>query len=435
MSKKSLIFKYSLLVAIFVFLFSHLLFKEFNFIELPPLKGYNVSSKMPEINIKECFDGNFQQKEDDYINDAFGFRSLYVRLHNQIKFSVFKSPTANGVIIGKENYFYEENYIKAYTGVDFLGEDSINKIVNRINFISDTLTKLNKQLIIVFAAGKASFYPEFIPDNYLPVKGNTNYKALLNRIKNTRVNYIDFNQWFIQQKASSKYPLYPKYGIHWSNYGTFLAADSLIKKIEFLRKIDMPNLIYNDIELKQPFDIDYDIADGMNLLFRLKSFDMAYPKIKTGPSENKIKPSVLVISDSFYWGMYGFGIANSFTDDHFWYYNKQVYPETFKSELFVEDLNINDEIEKHDVIIVMATEATLPKIGWGFFENIENVFKGVWVPKVEKVKDITELEETRRSIRGDIKWMKQIEGKAKERKISVDSMLTLDAIWTLEHQN
>ena len=49
---------------------------------------------------------------------------------------MFRLPTAFGVIIGKENYFYEENYIKAYTGVDFLGEDSLSRMVNRIKFIS-----------------------------------------------------------------------------------------------------------------------------------------------------------------------------------------------------------------------------------------------------------------------------------------------------------
>ncbi|MDO8999332.1 MAG: hypothetical protein Q7W45_06170 [Bacteroidota bacterium] len=425
----SRIYKQCLLAIIFAILFIPFIQNKFKIFEILPLHGDISIAEDAYLNNTGWFSGVYQEKQETHLNSAFGFRELVVRLHNQLKFSVFNLPTAKGVVIGKENYFYEENYIKAYTGVDFIGEDSIDKIVSRINFISDTLSKLNKQLIIVFAAGKASYYPEYIPNNYLPVKGKTNYKILSTGIKNTSVNYIDFNEWFVAQKAISKYPLYPQYGIHWSNYGAVLAADSIIKKIEFLRKIDMPNLIYNEVELKPSFGIDYDIADGMNLLVKLRSIDMAYPKIKTEPAENKIKPSVLVVSDSFYWGMYDFGIANSFGNNHFWYYNKQVYPETFKNELFVEDLDIKTEIIKHEVFIVMATEANLSNIGWGFFEKMERNFKGV----INLKNTTNHINDLKKKILEDKKWMEDINKKAIKKNISVDSMLTLDAMWIIEH--
>lgn len=435
MEKFAIILKRGLLLIIFATLFLPLIQYQFKIIEIGPLFGDISIPQKSHFTNKEWFSGDYQQNEEEFQNSSFGFRELFVRLHNQLKFSFFHAPTANGVIIGKENYLYEENYIKAYTGIDFLGEDSIHKITNRIKFISDTLTKLNKQLLIVFAAGKASFYPEYIPDVYFPIKGKTNYKVFSDEIKNSGINNIDFNNWFIEQKDKSKYPLYPKYGIHWSNYGTVLAADSILKQIEYLRKIDVPNLIYNDIKMKPPEGIDYDVADGMNLLFRFKSFDMAYPTIKTESSENKIKPSVLVISDSFYWGMYDFGIANSFSNDHFWYYNKQVYPETFKSELFVEDLALKEEIEKHDVIVVIATEATLPKIGWGFFEQAEKYFRGVKNSQISGFRIQKQIRDFKIAISGDKKWMEQIQQKAKERGISADSMLTLDALWIIENKN
>jgi hypothetical protein len=434
MKDRSNIFKKSLLGMIFLVLFVHLIQNETDFFKLPPLQGYVDKPEKPVLNFASWFSADYQIQHDVYRNATFGFRSLYVRLDHQIAFSFFDKIKAIGVIKGKENYFYEINYLKAYSGEDFLGEDSIRKITDRMKFISDTLTKLNKQLIIVFAAGKASYYPEYIPDNYFPVKGNTNYKALSSAVKTAGLHCVDFNSYFMNQKGRSKYPLYPKYGIHWSNYGAALAADSIIKKIENLRTIDMPNLIYNEVELKQPVGIDYDIGDALNLLFRLKSFDMANPTIKTEKAKNKIKPSVLVISDSFYWGMYGFGIANSFKNDHFWYYNKQVYPETFSDELFVEDLDLGKEIHDHDVFIIMATEATLPQIGWGFLDNSESFFKGVKTPVEKKLDFIQRLKDLRRAIKGDNKWMSEIEQKAQKRGISVDSMLTLDALWVLEQK-
>ena len=39
------------------------------------------------------------------------------------------------------------------------------------------------------------------------------------------------------------------------------------------------------------------------------------------------------------------------------------------------------------------------------------------------------------AIKGDAKWIEQIQQKAKDRGISADSMLTLDAIWQINNSN
>lgn len=209
----------------------------FEFKALEPLKGTVNNPEDATFSKKDWIDGTYQEKKELYINSMFGFRSFCIRLNNQIAFNFFNKAKANGVIVGKENYLYEESYINAYTGKDFLGEDSISHTLNRLKFISDTLSRLNKQLIIVFAAGKASYFPEYIPDKYLPILEKTNYKSLSDGAKKLGLNVIDFNKWFVENKNKSKYPLYPLQGVHWSTYGTTLAADSLIRKIEFLRKL------------------------------------------------------------------------------------------------------------------------------------------------------------------------------------------------------
>ncbi|MCZ8286540.1 MAG: hypothetical protein O9353_13905, partial [Bacteroidia bacterium] len=136
-----------------------------------PLKGDIKLPENIEFDKEDWFSGYYQEEKEKYINSAFGFRNQFVKLNNQIAYSMFRKAKANGVIIGKETYLYEQSYINAYTGTDFLGKDSIDHTIGRLKFISDTLNKLGKQLLVVFAAGKASFYPEYIPDKYLPVRG------------------------------------------------------------------------------------------------------------------------------------------------------------------------------------------------------------------------------------------------------------------------
>lgn len=435
MGRFSDIYKKSLLAGVFVVMLIPMIQDNLNLKKVYALKG---DVKLPE-NIsfakEDWFSGYYQEEKEAYINCAFGFRNQFVKLNNQIAYSLFGKANANGVIIGKDTYLYEKSYIDAYTGTDFLGEDSIRHTIERLRFISDTLHKLNKQLIVVFAAGKASFYPEFIPDKYLPVKGNTNYRSLSEGARNAGLNTIDFNKWFVENKYKSKYPLYPQHGVHWSTYGTALAADSLIKTIEHLRHIDAPELKFTGVTMEQPHDVDYDIADGMNLLFRFKSFDVAYPKMLPVDATGKTKPKVLVISDSFYWGMYNLGIANCFENDHFWYYNRQVFPESATKELLVENLDIGEELNKHEVFVIMATEATLRKISWGFIEAAEAYYKGKTVKKVVDTVYQSKLNDLIEYIKKDEQWLSDTKKRAREKNISLDSMLVLEAKWQIDHPN
>lgn len=432
------IFKNVLFALLLLLLFLPIFQQNMNLIELKKLNGI-VKSPQDITLIKELWlSHEYQEKKEDYLNSTFGFRNFLVRLNNQITYCAFNKANANDVIVGKENYLYEESYINAFTGKDFIGEDSIKNIIKSLQFISDTLKKLDKQLIVVFAAGKASYYPEFIPDKYLSKKQDkTNYKCFAEYAKNAKLNIIDFNRWFVDNRYKSKYPLYPQHGVHWSTYGTVLAADSLIKKIEQLRNIDAPNFRFNGVKMQQAYDVDYDIADGMNLMFKLKSFDLAYPKMDKIVVENKTKPKVLVISDSFYWGMYNLGISNCFQNDHFWYYNKQVFPESSVKETTTDQIDLTSAIASHEVFVIMATEATLKQIGWGFIKRTEQHFKdnNSETKKFNSVEYMRHVKEFISFIKTQPKWMIDVNQKANEKNITIDSMLVIEAMWQIDNNN
>jgi hypothetical protein len=366
-----------LFIFILILLIVPIIQNKFNIIKIEPLKGAITEPEKKYFSIKDWLSGDYQEQEEKYLNETFGLRSFFIRINNQIAFSFFGKAKANGVIIGKNNYLYEENYIKAYYGTDFIGIDSINNRIQRLKFIQDTLKKLNKTIIVVFAAGKGSFYPEYFPDEYITkLRGKTNYEYHVKFAKEAGLNFIDFNKFFIENKNKSKYSLYPQFGVHWSYYGMAIAADSIIRYIEKTRKIDMPNLFWDELTLDtdNSHTGDNDIIDGMNLLFKLKSFPMAYPHIKFQSDSGKTKPSVLVVSDSFYWAIFNFGFPSAFSTNHFWFYNRQIFPDSYQKPFETSQVNLRDEINKHDVIIIMANEATLPKLGWGFIENTYSLY-------------------------------------------------------------
>lgn len=426
-----IIFVFCILILIIPFLH-----EKTKIIKVKPLKGAIVAKKKPEFEFKKWMDGEFQPAEEEYVNENFGFRNIFVRINNQLSFWLFNKVNVSDVIIGKENYLFERMYIDAYKGADFIGEDSIRSRMEKLKFINDTLTKLNKSLILVFAADKATFYPEYIPEKYninIPGKKlNFDYHVMF--AKEQELNYINFNKYFSSIKNSIKYPLYPKYGIHWSNYGMYIAADSIIHYIEKLRQEDLPEMQLDTILWEKPKGDDYDVADAMNLLFVLKSFPMAYPIIHFESTDRNKKPNLLVISDSFYWGLFNMGFSNGFEKSNFWYYNNQVFPESYSQPTSVKDLNLNNEIKNHDVFIILGSEGTMYNFGWGFIENAYTLFKGVNIDQVDNRLFEKEVKDKMDYIKTDKKWMEQVEHKAKEYKISVDSMLRKDAMWVIKNK-
>ncbi len=341
-----------------------------------PLKGAISVPVNPKLNLKDWFSASYQTEKGKYYNDAFGFRSLFVRINNQVALSLFRELHAFSVYFGKENYLYELNYMKARYGADFIGPDSIEQRINKLKFIQDQLfERYNKNLIVVIAAGKGSYYPEYFPPEISYPSGPTNYETHVRMAREAGLKIIDFNGWFLENKFKSPYPLYPRYGIHWSVYGAVLAADSILKTIEDMRRIDLPGLFWDRVELKKAQKDDYDLGYGLNLLFKLKRDKMAYPVLKFESAEGKTKPSVLVISDSFFWGMFKFGITKSFSTNDFWFYNKEIYHSVIGPPVSVDQVSLWEQIQSHDVILLMATESNLPKFGWGFIEEAYQLLK------------------------------------------------------------
>lgn len=417
-------------------LFLPLIQEHLNISKIRPLAGDYVPAPDVELTRKTWLNKRFQEKKDSFLHDNFGYHNTYVRIHNQIVFSLFKKAKANGVVVGKDNYLYEERYISAYYGNDFIGIDSIKKKMFMVKFLADTLKKQNKTFFIVFAPGKAAYFPEYIPENKKMIKGITNIEVYSQLARELKIPHIDFHSWFIQNKNKSKYPLVPKYGIHWSFYGSALAADSILKTIEMDRNINVPDMNYDEIRIEKGKNTDIDIENGMNLLYRLKPENLAYPEVKfpINLKPGETKPSVLVIADSYYWQIYSMGISNIFDRSDFWYYFKSAHSTRYEKSKKIEEVDIIDEVNQHNVIIIMSTDVHLANFGWNFIETLFGYYNGVIPRTLVDPTFSKKINKAMKDIRQDEVWFKEIQEKAARKKIPVDSMLYLDAQWVVNEE-
>ena len=316
----------------------------------------------------------WQNSIEDQVKQNMGCANHWVRLHNELNFRLFRYTNAEKLVLGKNDCFYEEMYITEYLGHNYIGKDFVEKKVENLKILQKLLQeKYGVELLLVFEPGKAHFCPENIPDRYQPtVKTTSNYEAFTAACDRAGVHYLDLNGYFSHLKATSPHPLYSKYGVHWSSYGLWQAADTLARYIEHECRINLPDIVFAiDSNSKYNKDLDFDLEPAMNLLSPLPHETLNFPICYFRHDDSSFtQPRVLTIADSYYWSIWNSGIAeNLFSDNTFWYYNLTVYPNIWDPIEWVDKSKMKEVIENKDIILLMITDANLYNFGWQFVEE------------------------------------------------------------------
>ena len=343
----------------------------FHFFKVPGLSGVYVMSQKPVYTFDGLVDGSFQSNADVYIKENTDFRADFVRLHNQIDYTLFGN--INTILtLGKNNYIFDPNYIYALEGKDFLS-DSI-KSHEKKSFASakQILDSLNIPLFFIIAPNKANFYKEYLPAEFKKSRNNnqTFFKKL---VLENNVTVLDMDAHFYDIKITSEHTLMPKYGAHWSTYGASLVADTLLRQVEKKLKKKVASYKITSIDkISEAKFNDDDYLASLNLIAKWKSPELSYPQLSF---IDGYKPNLLIISDSFFWNFYDLGVVeNCFSSlTEFWYYNKSVY-NTKRSKVANRTGSVSiANLKNRDAIVFIATAPSMLDFGYGFFEQLNQL--------------------------------------------------------------
>lgn len=398
-------------------------------ISMTPLTGVKDSLTKPEFTIGKFLDGSYQDSLIKYTSERAGFRPWLIRLKNQVDYSLFNYTISGGVVIGKEGCLFLNSYVNNYCGIDFLGTSQIDYEVKRLALVSRELKKKNVGFLLILAPGKATYEQEKIPGRFRK-RHVTNYEYYASRLASSQIDFIDMNRWFRQMKGHLSYPLFPKKGVHWTSYGVGLAADSMVRYIEKMKNIDMPEIICDHVDLSDTIKLtDNDAGDLMNLFCLAGKESMPYPEFRYN-KEGKFRPNVVVIADSYWWGFITSGISwNVFGKTRYWFYNKDIYEEEQKIGT-VAGTNIRQELERQDLVIMLISEATWMLFPFGFTE----AFMQDYQPRTDADREV-QLGLMIEKIRNDPEWYRSIEDKAAKNRVSVEEQLRRDAEYMVEQAN
>jgi hypothetical protein len=376
------------------------------------------------------FKGIYQEQLERYVQSSLPGRDLFVRFVNSWRYILFHQTNVKNVIVGKNDVLYQDFYIDALLGRDFVGRDKIIDDVRKFKIIQDSILQYGKLLMMVIAPGKPSVYSEFLPDSiYLENISNTNYSLYVSELKARGCFFIDARNWFIKLKPDSEFPLFPKNGTHWSGHTIPMLMDSIVRFVESKSNFELDNFnISPGVIVNHDFRFtDNDIGITLNLLHKPSQWNLTYPVVKFEVSENK-KPQLLSIGDSFnqsFWGFYPFYKMLFGVNTQQWYYNKLIaYPDDLERKMIeVKKLDIFTEVMSRDIILIVSTEQNLNNFCFQFADQ--------FYPYAEYgLQNFSKLrEEYIFKIKSDSSWMNQVRLKATTAGIPLNTMIQLDANW------
>lgn len=220
---------------------------------------YGVSNQVefPRYGIQDICDGGYQIQIDEWYKDNFPLRSWFVRVNNQILYTL--GATINdAIIVGKNGWFYTEEYTSnMLTEVAEANKQRIEEYAETVRLLKDKIEKSGKEFVYVITPSKAEVYPEYLPVRYnMLMEKRTgitnNYDYLKEQLTLQGVPFIDMIM--ILENNKGEIPFFSKTGIHWNYYASSMCAERVVKAID-----NNINTQINVIESDMPYGTEQDV--------------------------------------------------------------------------------------------------------------------------------------------------------------------------------
>lgn len=274
--------------------------------DIGKLKG----SRGPKVKIHTVVD-QFEQE--------FWGRSMLIRLRNQFLYSVHHEIRARNVIQGQTGVLFEESYFKSTLGWDALDSATV---LEKFDRFKNWQQESGVPLTFVVVPGKTSVVTrEHWPEKYAqekPIVKNANYHAFRELFSSdTTLRFLDYVRRF-RENPNALYTTYPRNSVHWSEAANMVMTQEIVEGIQGIQ------VHIKDTTVGEPYGTEEDIEESMNLIFDLEDdpsvhFSRRWDSIA-------VPPKVLIIGDSYAWGLLRAGLLNHAANgSQFWYYNRTIH--------------------------------------------------------------------------------------------------------------
>src|SRR5262249_8796746 len=135
-------------------------------------------------------DGRLAQEANRWFDDRMGFRPLFVRLHNQIDYTLFGH--SDKVYIGRDNTLFLRSFVDTHISIERQGDAWRHKLQDQFLKLAGYLRSRNIRLVIVSNPDKSTVQSDLLPTDAPLRPPVTQFDKLRNFLReNSQWSYVD----------------------------------------------------------------------------------------------------------------------------------------------------------------------------------------------------------------------------------------------------
>ena len=131
------------------------------FVREPMVEERREPQSIPELPRRLlALDPTLANDVNGWFNDRYGFRSLLIRLHNEVDYQAFSA--SDRVLIGRDGWLFDKDFVNAVIK-DANNADLEPQILGELRRLRGCLAPRGVKLVFVLNPTKSSIYPQFLP--------------------------------------------------------------------------------------------------------------------------------------------------------------------------------------------------------------------------------------------------------------------------------
>ena len=167
---------------------------------------------IPRFSFESFVNGDYLNGVNDYINDHFAFRNIYLKLNSWWEVSVMGKKENNGVYIGKDGYLFEKFEY---------GEEEKEKVKNNASAISnfaETMQEIDIPTYFALVPNSIYINSDKLPENVEVPNQEDIINTVYSNIKNTK----NINVTSALKEENKTKPLYFRTDHHMNSDGAYV---------------------------------------------------------------------------------------------------------------------------------------------------------------------------------------------------------------------
>ena len=203
------------------------------------------------------------RKINNYVEDHLFLRGFIIKNVSKILYN-YGISVSKEVLLGQDGWLFlsiNNDVIDKYRGIKNLSAEEADNWINVMSSRADILRKRGIDCWLIIVPDKSTVYPEYLPE-WCTKLAPSFTDTLCQRLKEQQsIKYIDLRP--VLTEAASKTKVYYKYDTHWNDYGSYIAYNYIIQRIN--KDLRLSPVEMNNVHFIHKNKSDGDLARLLSL--------------------------------------------------------------------------------------------------------------------------------------------------------------------------